>query len=328
VQLVIPQGHMVFERGTVVPRAQALMKRGALAVFNLMRQPGNEPANDLGNCGGTCFNIGGRDGYFLESVFDRAAQNGSLDKIRARVSLKTEKRSGLQAVNGVAVVPGVNTSEVVIVDAHCDAWFDGPGDNGDGLSVMLALAKHFAKPANKPARTLVFIASAGHHSPGINGPRGFIALNPDLAKKAVLVLNIEHVAQRNFSPSREVAEDGYRESVADSGEAPIVAGVTNRSPFLARLIDQGAARYGTNFVSQKSAMESGETPGFAELKTARVTIIQAPPLYHTGGEVLDIISTPGLERIARFLSFFVTEAAKAPSAQLNPPAAPATPQGR
>jgi hypothetical protein len=49
-----------------------------------------------------------------------------------------------------------------------------------------------------------------------------------------------------------------------------------------------------------------------------VTIIQAPPLYHTTGEVEAVISTPGLERIARFLSYFITEVDKAPRAQINP----------
>ena len=46
--------------------------------------------------------------------------------------------------------------------------------------------------------------------------------------------------------------------------------------------------------------------------------MQAPPLYHTTGEVLDVISTPGLERIARFLAFFIADAAKAPLKQINP----------
>ena len=65
-------------------------------------------------------------------------------------------------------------------------------------------------------------------------------------------------------------------------------------------------------------MQSGETGGWASLNVAKVTIMQAPPLYHTTGEVLDVISTPGLERIARFLSHFVTMADKATRAQINP----------
>jgi hypothetical protein len=208
---------------------------------------------------------------------------------------------------------------VIILDAHSDAWFDGAGDNGDGLSVLIALARHFAKPANKPDRTLALIASAGHHTPGLNGPRGFMTANPELAKKAVLAVNIEHVAQRNFAPGRSIAPDGYRDFVADSGEAPITAGVTNESPYLDTLFQQGVARYGTNFVSAKSPMASGESGGFAPINGAVVTIMQAPPLYHTSGETLDIISTPGLERMARFLAYFVKAAGKTPANVINPP---------
>jgi hypothetical protein len=46
--------------------------------------------------------------------------------------------------------------------------------------------------------------------------------------------------------------------------------------------------------------------------------MQAPPLYHTTGEVADVISTPGLERMARFLAFFVKESGKATRAQIVP----------
>ena len=135
----------------------------------------------------------------------------------------------------------------------------------------------------------------------------------------MLVVNIEHVAQRNFGLGRSVAADGYRETVADSGEAPITAGITNESTFLNTLFDQGVARYGTNFVSEPSPMSSGETGGFSAMNVALITIMQAPPLYHTTGEVLDVISTPGLERMARFLAYFVKQAGKAPKTEINPP---------
>ncbi len=317
VQLTVPQGHMVFERGAVTSRAQALMKRGAVAVFNLIRLPGNELGRDFSNCGGPCVNIGGRDGFFLENVFDRAVEAKVADRLRARVTLQTQTFSNLKAENAVAVVPG-DSDEVIVIDAHVDAWFDGAGDNADGYAVMLAMARYFAKPQNRPARTLVFIASAGHHTPGLNGPRAFIAINPELAEKAVLVLNVEHVAQRNFSAARTTAADGYRHAVADSGEAPIYAGVVNRAAFLDGLFERGVVDYGVNFISQRSNMQSGETGGFSSLKASLVTVMQAPPLYHTTGEVQDVISTPGLERMARFLSYFVREAAKAPLDQIAP----------
>ena len=106
--------------------------------------------------------------------------------------------------------------------------------------------------------------------------------------------------------------------MADSGEAPIVAGITNGAPFLDGLFQQGVTRYGTNFVSERSTMSSGETGGFGSLNVAKITVMQAPPLYHTTGEVLEVISTPGLERITRFFAYFIKEVAKAPRNQINP----------
>jgi hypothetical protein len=318
VQMVIPQGHMVFERGAVDARSEELVKRGAAGVFNLVRLPGNERSRDFSDCGDPCFNIGGRDGHFLEQVLDRATRAGVADKLRVRISLATDTRTGLKADNAVAVLPGLRSAETIVLNAHVDGWFDGAGDNADGLAVLVALARHFARPANALDRTLVFVASAGHHTPGINGPRSFIAANPDLATAAVMLVNIEHVAQRNFSPSRAVGPDGYREAVADSGEAPIAVGVTNGSSFLQEVVDRGPARYGVNFTSERSRFQSGETGGWASLAVAKVSVMQAPPLYHTTGEVADVISTPGLERIARFLAHLVREADTATRVQLNP----------
>ena len=317
VQLVVPQGHMLFERGAVDSRSADIMKRGAVGVFNIVRLPGNELSRDFSDCGNPCFNIGGRDGWFLEALLDRAMQAGAQGKVRAEINLKTETFRGLKAINAVAVIPG-QSAEAIVLNAHVDGWFDGAGDNADGLAVLVALARYFAKPTNTPARTLVFVASAGHHTPGINGPRSFVAANPDLAKQAVMLVNIEHVAQRNFSPARTTSADGYREAVADSGEAPIAVGVTNNSPFLQELIDQGPSSHGVNFISERSTFQSGETGGWAELKVAKVSVMQAPPLYHTTGEVLDVISTPGLERIARFLAFFVSAVDRAPRERINP----------
>ena len=318
VQLIVPQGHMLFERGAVDSRSEELMARGAAGVFNLVRLPGNELSRDFSDCGNPCFNIGGRDGLFLENVFDRAAKAGVQDTLRVRIDLQTQTFRDMKATNAVAVIPGRSSDETIVLNAHADGWFDGAGDNADGLAVLAGLARHFAKPANRLARTLVLVASAGHHTPGINGPRSFVAANPALASKAVMLINIEHVAQRNFSPARTTSPDGYREAVADSSEAPIAVGVTNNSALLQSLVDEGPARFGVNFISERSTFQSGETGGWAALKAAKVSVMQAPPLYHTTGEVLDVISAPGLERITRFLAFFVAAVDGAPRERINP----------
>ena len=319
VQHVTPRAHTVFERNPTVPRARALFERGAVAVINVVEHPGNVRARDFSNCGGPCFNLGGRDGLFLETVMDRAEEAGVLNQMRVQLTLDVDSRTGLSGQNGVAIIPGAERpEEAIIVNAHADAWFDGAGDNGDGLAVLVALAKHFVEPQYRPRRTFVFVASAGHHSPGLHGPRNFVAMNPELAQRAVLALNIEHVAQRNLSLARSLSEDGYREFVADAGEAPVVAGVSNGAPFLEGLFAAGVSRYGVNFVSGPSTMASGEGGGYRSLDVAIVTAMQAPPLYHTSGEVLEVISTPGLERMARFLAFFLAEVDRATRDVLNP----------
>jgi len=148
---VTPQGHLVFERGAAVPRARALFERGALGVINVIDLPGNERARDFSNCGGPCFNLGGRDGRFLETVMDRAADAGVLDRLRVRFALETTRRSGLSAHNAIAVIPGSERpDETIIINAHADAWFDGADDNGDGLAVLVGLARHFATEADPP----------------------------------------------------------------------------------------------------------------------------------------------------------------------------------
>ncbi|MEX2131044.1 MAG: M28 family peptidase [Pseudohongiellaceae bacterium] len=317
VQQVTPQGHLVFERDKVVPRARDIMARGAVAVINIIELPGNEMARDLANCGGPCFNIGGRDGLFLSQVINQAAVAGSLDQLQMRLSLAAQEFSGLSARNALAVIPGAS-SETIVLNAHVDAWFDGAGDNGDGLAVLVALARHFSRPEIQLQRTLVLVASAGHHTSGLNGPGNAVRMNPQLFGESLLIFNLEHVAQRNFSPARSVYDDGYREFIADSGEAPIVAGITNSAPFLENLFDLGVERYGTNFVSGHSTMASGEGGGYRAAGVPIVTTMQAPPLYHTSGEVFEVISTPGLERMARFMAFFVKQVDQAPRQAINP----------
>lgn len=316
IQRITPQAHLVFERARFVPQARDIMSRGALAVINIIDQPGNEMARDMSNCGGPCFNIGGRDSHFLTAVMNAAAEAGTIDQLQLRLNLESRIHTNLSAENIVAVIAGQGP-ETLVLNAHMDAWYDGAGDNGDGLAVLIALARHFARPEIKLQRTLVLIASAGHHTPGLNGPRNAVSMNPELFSNSLLIFNLEHVAQRNFSPARSQFEDGYREYIADSGEAPIVVGISNESAFIEQLFNEGVERYGTNFVSGPSTMASGEGGGYRLAGVPIVTTMQAPPLYHTSGEVFEVVSTPGLERMARFMAWFVKQVDKADREQIG-----------
>jgi Zn-dependent M28 family amino/carboxypeptidase len=235
------------------------------------------------------------------------------------LQLRSETFSGLSAENAVAVIPGTaRSNEFVVINAHADAWFDGAGDNGDGLAVMLALARHFAGPGMRQERSLVFVASAGHHSPGLSGPGNFVSMNQDVMQNAVVVVNLEHTAQRHITPARSEHPDGHREWTMDAHEAPIVAGITNRAPFLEDVVRRGIERYGTNFVSGANTMASGEGGSYVRAGAPVFTVMQGPPLYHSTGEVLEMVAPSGLERMARFMAFFVEEVSRAPAAALDP----------
>lgn len=311
IQHITPKGHLFLERGPARAKAQALIQRGAVAVFNIVDQAGNMRTRDISGCGGPCFNFGGQDGRFIEEVMDAAANAKASGKLRATLKLTQTERKGLRASNVIGIVPGTS-NENIIVNAHVDGWFDGANDNADGAAVMIALAEHFAKPENKPARTLVFVGSAGHHTPGLNGPDQLVALNKELLARNVLTINLEHVAVRQLNPARTDTH-GLRNYIADSGENFLMNGLSKRSPFLERIIRDGGLRYGLNFVSQATTYGAGDNP---DVDGPLLQLIQGNPLYHTTGDTLQTISTPGLERVARFVAYFVGEVGKAERSQL------------
>ena len=172
------------------------------------------------------------------------------------------------------------------------------------------MARHFSRQENRLDRTLVFVASGGHHSTGLNGPANFVRLNRELAGKAVLVLNLEHIAQFQIQAgSWKVLPT----------EQPMNFGISNTAPFLMELGKRGVERYGFNLNPIFREAVPGDLGGYEPLKVPRVQAIHSGPMYHTSGDTLDTISTPGLERAARFYAYLLREAAVTPKDAINPP---------
>ena len=303
VQHLKPEAGAFSERTRTTERARELAKRGAVAVLNVIEQGGNMHVRDFSNCGVPCFNIGTADGRFLEAAMKQAPG------LRVSINLQTEMLPALKGHNTIGFVPGRRADEMVIVNAHADGWFDAAGDNGDGLAVLIALARHFAKPGNQPERTLMFVASGGHHGTGMNGPGNLVQMNPDLKGRVVLVLNLEHIAQLYFRT------DPWR---VEATEQPMGFGISNEAPYIAAVAKKGMERYGFNLRPAFSNSIAGDLGGYAPLNVPRVQAIHAGPMYHTSGDVLETISVPGLERAARFYAYFIADVARAPRAQLQP----------
>ena len=164
------------------------------------------------------------------------------------------------------------------------------------------MARHFAQPVHQPERTLVFVASGGHHSRGLSGPSNFTAMNPELGARTVLVLNLEHVAQLAIQPG---------DWTVGATEQRMSFGIDNESPFLIDVGRRGMERYGFNLNPEFRASVPGDLGGYRSFGAPRVQAIHSGPMYHASGDVFGTISAPGLERAARFYAFFVREVATA-----------------
>jgi len=302
--------------------ARELEKRGAVGVINAVESPGNllYYDNRYGCDAAPCFLVGGDDGAFLESVIGRAAKAGK--SVTMKLALKGEERAGLTAWNGVATIPG-KSPEVVIVNAHADAWFDGADDNADGLSVMLGLADYFTHRKTKPDRTLVFMVSGGHHT--AVGAAAFIKAHPDIIKNTVLVMNLEHLAQINVTqgPRLDPAASGYESGVwtANTTETTKQAGAVNASPYVWELMGKASKRYGVVTSYEPTASAPGDLGAYIRAGLPSAQLISSEVYYHSSGDTPSTISVPGLERAAAFYAGFIEDVARTPRGKLKGEAA-------
>ncbi|PCH61861.1 MAG: hypothetical protein COC19_03985 [SAR86 cluster bacterium] len=309
VQRLNPLTGAYSERTATRERAQQLMALGAVAVINVVEQLGNMHTRDFSRCNGPCFNIGTADGEFLLDAVKRAQQAGLEQELQLQLSLDASNLTGLSGQNVLGIVPGVNglQGENIVVNAHVDGWYDAAGDNADGLAVLVAMARHFAQ--HPPQRTIIFVGSGGHHSSGLNGPSNLVRMNPQLLGSTILVLNLEHIAQLEI--------DSSDWSVGPK-EQPMSFSITNAAPFLTTLTHAAMARYGFNLNPQFRTSAPGDLGGYRSLGLPMIQAIHSGPLYHASGDVLETISVPGLERAARFYTYFIDQIAMADKALIDP----------
>lgn len=300
-------------------RLAAVMDAGAVGAIEILAQPGNLKSfdRDRHGCGRRlCFTLGGEDGFFLQAALGEAAKSGKTITATLSASSETVDRD---VSNAVATLPG-RTDRTVIIVAHADGWFGGADDNASGLAVMIALARHFARQPQRE-RTLVFVASAGHHSAGANGVRAFRARHDDgYVAKADLIINIEHPAQSAMMRTYvERRNDNFGSTmVAASGDLPKQIAVNNRAPFLIELWRQGIACFGLDAQRFVDDALPGDLNGFSDLKSVTQTqMIASGGVYHTTGDDLYSVPPEALERAARFHAHLIGTAANAASALLR-----------
>jgi len=292
--------------------AARLAEKGAAAVINAIEGPGNAQYFDTRfACGSKpCFIVGGQDAWFLQQVIGKAANAGALDRLKGRISLTAEEKGGLTSANGVATIPGQSPKRIII-NAHADGYFQAGDDNASGLAVLVGLAKYFAKQP-KPAHTLMFVASGGHHGPG-NGPTALVAAHPELKDGTLFILNLEHVAYADVVRGKVRSGNNigmsWELSVTEAAKA---VGVTNESPYLIDLWSYAPRCFGVATYQSAGPTVSGDLGGYRPLGVPMTQMIQSGTFYHSSGDVYEAVPAEGIERAARFHAFLVEQTDKAP----------------
>lgn len=111
------------------------------------------------------------------------------------------KLTKLTTQNVVGMIPGkTDPDSILIVCGHYDhlgrqgnAIFYGGNDNASGTSLILALAEHYAQPANRPDYTMLFIAF-GAEEAGLHGSKFYVNNPLKPLEETVFVLNMDLMA--------------------------------------------------------------------------------------------------------------------------------------
>jgi hypothetical protein len=158
------------------------------------------------------------------------------DGARVRLTLTGERQPSVTH-NVVGEIPG-ETDEVLVLHCHHDSPFASPVEDASGCSVILALARHFAR-GRRPRRRIVVLFTAGHFYGSI-GTRRFIADHAaEVVPRVALEITVEHVA-------KEAVEDAAGQLV----ESGLAEGTGVFLPFNQAMVDAVLANLEENGVDR------------------------------------------------------------------------------
>jgi hypothetical protein len=115
---------------------------------------------------------------------------------KATVVLEAEVFPDTPTETLIATLPGTSADEIIIVNTHTD----GPNATEENGAIgILALMKYFSKiPESERKRTIVCPLTTGHFAgPWVPSIRGVISKYPDIVKKAVAAVTVEHLGCGN-----------------------------------------------------------------------------------------------------------------------------------
>jgi hypothetical protein len=106
-----------------------------------------------------------------------------------------------ETTNNIVGEIASQSDEITLIHCHHDSPFKSPVEDASGCSVVLALAKHYAKVRDNK-RKIIILFTAGHFYGSI-GTRTFIQKHKnDIVPKVALEISIEHIAKEAVENSK------------------------------------------------------------------------------------------------------------------------------
>lgn len=130
--------------------------------------------------------------YILKSSFNPGTESISL-------KIKNKLIRGYKTQNIIGYVPGEEKPDsFIFITAHYDhlgrmgkeTYFPGANDNASGVSMLLQMAKHYAKAENKPKYSMVFVCFAAEEA-GLLGSSFFVESYAIPLGKIKFLLNMD-----------------------------------------------------------------------------------------------------------------------------------------
>ncbi len=307
-----------FRTGPAPGAQQRAEAKGAAAIFVADGQPGNLQVQYTSGNTVPNFSLGNDDGNMVRDLIGQTL-GGRAPRMRIRLAAKEVPNLKSAIVWGT--LPGA-TDELIHVLAHRDGWFDAGINNGSGIATMIGLAEYFAKiPQAQRRRTMVFLATDGHHFPGprskedptgeggegegrtllrLQGERGA----PWVAKTA-LFINCEHT-------SGLVAHMGSARIALTNYNTPHnwYAGGPSR-PRLQALAARVFAEFGVATYAEPTGQKPpGGELGFFYHMTPGLTSAGQFHFFHTDRDTPENVSWTGLEATTRAYAKMIDEVNK------------------
>jgi hypothetical protein len=212
-------------------------------------------------------------------------------KLRVKTSVDS-KLTG--ARNVVGVLPGKDTTEIIVIGGHYDhlgihdGWiWNGADDNASGTVGMMTIAKAFMATGEQPEKTIVFCAWTGEEK-GLLGS-AYFAAHPYKDAKMLLNLNYDMIS---------------RDNTDDTLGVKCTMNYTKAFPVLEELTTQNLTNFGLNLeVKFRPAERPGGGSDHSSFSQKDIPIIYFeagfPPEYHQPDDHIELVNLEKMTNIIR-----------------------------